>query len=107
MKYRPSYFQGLLVANTSLNDGQREALIAAAYELHQDRKKRDKFKDEDIEGLITTEYKTATSPGFRGYIFQAEFEGEHGKASAKFVVDYWLLEMDPEQFYAAELEWVG
>lgn len=106
MKHSPSYFQGLLVANASLNDGQREALIAAAYELHQDRKRRSKFKDEDISGVITTEYAAATSPGFRGYIFNAEFEGEHGKASAKFVVDYWLLEMDPDEFYAAELQWV-
>ncbi|MBI4132305.1 MAG: hypothetical protein HY474_01600 [Candidatus Sungbacteria bacterium] len=85
-----------MVQQVSLNDRMRNVLLAAATEMMRQQGEkgagRRRVKDDDIEGLLETQFRISCLGPLAGIEFRAEVETDLGKGKVKFIVDALLTD---------------
>lgn len=81
----------LMVQRVSLNGRMRSSLLTAAAEMLRRQGERGagrrRVKDDDIEGVVSTEFQFACLGSIAGIEFSAEVETDLGQGRVTFLVD--------------------
>ncbi len=76
----------LIHVGKPLRDGDSDQLFRAAIDLFRTKKRRKKFKSDDVEGMVTTEEKYSHLGTTMGMEFHATLENPDGTHKVRYIV---------------------
>ena len=75
-----------LSTSINLDEETRGAISEAAYRMAVAYKAKEKFKTEEAEGHVTTQFGYAVLGGISGMVFEAEVETDHGRGKIRYIL---------------------
>jgi hypothetical protein len=82
----------LIFTGTSLSDAACDALFQAACDCIIDEKHEKKIYNDDVEGIVYTDFDFGAMGSIRGVVFKGEIETPQGSTKVKYIVQRHDLE---------------
>ncbi|MDO8424736.1 MAG: hypothetical protein Q7S70_02235 [bacterium] len=97
----------LMVEGGALTDSMRRCLFRGAQLLVENKERKLRVKNEDIEGVIETNFEATGFGSVYGILFTAEVWSDKGKSRPRYIVRTRDLEMvDPDEgFWMGSVNW--
>ena len=77
----------VMVRGIPLTEISRDALLVAAILMIGSSERHRRFRNDEVEGVLTTKFEDAVLGTFVGKKFFADIETEHGQSRVVFIVD--------------------